>query len=173
MLIQQMIHYHNVTNTRGGMVFVDFSHAYAHISQEYILQVLEAMDFPPNSINLVATLVNEQQGRVLVNGDLPPVFEVNNGGKQCDPLFPLVYTVALEWMVSLLEQDPNYTGIKPSYSDERLSLSGFADVTCLFVSDKLADRTASERMLTCFQKASGNEVKLAKSCMTRSLVRDH
>ena len=30
-------------------------------------------------------------------------------------------------------------------------------------SDKLADRTAIERMLTCFQKASGNEVKLTKS----------
>ena len=65
--------------------------------------------------------------------------------------------------ISLLEQDPNYTGIKPPYSDEQLSLSGFADDTCLFVSDKLADRTAIERMLTCFQKASGNEVKLAKS----------
>ena len=38
-----------------------------------------------------------------------------------------------------------------------------SDDTCLFVSDKLADRIAIERMLICFQKASGNEVKLAKS----------
>ena len=80
-----------------------------------------------------------------------------------DPLFPLIYITALEGMDSLLEQDPNYTGIKPPYSDNRLSLSGFADGTCLFVSDKLADRTAIERILTCFRKASGNEVKLAKT----------
>ena len=79
--IQQMIHYHNETNTRVGMVFVDFSHAYDYNSQEYILQVLETMDFLPNFISPVATLMNEQQGRVLVNGDLSPVFEVNNGGR--------------------------------------------------------------------------------------------
>ena len=163
MLIQQMIHYHNETNTKGGMVFVDFSHAYDYISQEYILKVLETMNFPQNFIDLVATLMNEQKGRVLVNGDLSPEFEVNNGGKQGDPLFPLIYIIALEGMVSLLEQDPTYTGIKPPYSDKRLSSSGFADDTCLFVSDKLADRIAIERMLICFQKASGNEVKLAKS----------
>ena len=71
--------------------------------------------------------------------------------------------VSLEGMVSLLEQDPTYTGIKPPYNDKRLSLSGFGDDTCLFVSDELADRTAIERMLTCFQKASGNEVKITKS----------
>jgi hypothetical protein len=76
-----MIHYHNETNTRGGMVFVDVSHAYGYISQECILQVLETMDFPSNFVSLVATLMNEQHGRVLVNGDLSPVFEVNNGGK--------------------------------------------------------------------------------------------
>ena len=67
------------------------------------------------------------------------------------------YGIALEGMACLLEQDPTYTGIKPPYNDKRLSLSGFADETCLSVSDKLAVRTAIERILTCFQKASGNE----------------
>ena len=86
-----MIHYHNETNTRGGMVFVDFSHAYDYISQEYILQVLETMDFPLNFISLVATLMNEQQGRVLVNGDLSPVFGVNSGGGRATLCF-LSYT---------------------------------------------------------------------------------
>ena len=64
------------------MVFVGFSHAYDYISQEYILQVLETMEFPPNFVSLVAILMIEQQGRVLVNGDLSPVFEVNNGGNR-------------------------------------------------------------------------------------------
>ena len=52
-----------------------YSHEYDYISQEYISQ--ETMDFPPNFISLAATLMNEQKGRVLVNGDLPPEFEVN------------------------------------------------------------------------------------------------
>ena len=75
-----MIHDHDETNTRGGVVFVDFSHAQDHISQGYTLRVLETTDSPPNFISLVATLMNEQKGRVLVNGDLSPEFEVNRGG---------------------------------------------------------------------------------------------
>ena len=39
----------------------------------------------------VVEKIEEQQGRVLVNGDLSPVFEVNNGGKQGDLCF-LSYT---------------------------------------------------------------------------------
>ena len=39
--------------------------------------------------------MNGQKGRVhatvvIVNGDPSPEFEVNNGGKQGDPLFPLI-----------------------------------------------------------------------------------
>ena len=55
-------------------------------------------------------------------------------------------------MIALLEQDPKYKGIKPPYGDKRMSSSGFADDTCLFISDNLEDRLAIERMLTCFQK---------------------
>ena len=71
--------------------------------------------------------MNGQKGRVhatvvIVNGDPSPEFEVNNGGKQGDPLFPLIYT-----MVSLVEQNPTYTGVKPPYNDKRLSSSGFVE----------------------------------------------
>ena len=163
MLIQQMIHYHNETNTKGGMVFVDFSHAYDYISQEYIIAVMETMNFPPNFIGVIKTLMANQTGRVLVNGDLSPEFQVNNGGKQGDPLFPLIYIIALEGMIALLETDQNYKGITPPSSDKRLSQSGFADDTCIFVSEKMEDRIAIEQMLGCFQLASGNEVKAAKS----------
>ena len=97
MLIQQMIHCHNETNTKGGMLFVDFFHAYDYISQEYIIriQVLNTMNFPANFINLVTTLMKDQKGRVLVNVYLSPEFEVNSGGKQGGPLFPLIYIIAL------------------------------------------------------------------------------
>ena len=104
-----MIHYHNETNPRGGMVFVDFSHPYDYISQEYILQVLETMYFPPNFTSLVATLMNEQHGRVLVNGDLSPVFEVNNGGKQGDPLFPLIYILIITKKLSQKNKRCSYS----------------------------------------------------------------
>ena len=44
-----------------------------------------------------------------------------------------------------------------------MSSSEFADDTFMFISDNLEDRLAIKRVLTCFQKASGNEVKIAKS----------
>ena len=105
MLAQLMIHHCNHHSKDAGMVFIDFAHAYDFISQEYILEVLETMDFPDNFCNLIRVLMANQDGRVLVNGDLSPYFKVENGGKQGDPLFPLIYIIALEGLSALFEAD--------------------------------------------------------------------
>ena len=102
MLIQQIIHYHHHQNKTAGLLFIDFAHAYDYISQEFIMAVLEEMEFPHTFINAIKTLMTKQTGRVIVNGDLSPPFPVNNGGKQGDPLFPLIYITANEALAALL-----------------------------------------------------------------------
>ena len=76
MLIQLIIHKHYNTGAPAGLLFLDLAHAYDYISQEFIMNILETMDFPWSFRNAVATLMNQQYGRVIVNGDLSPVFPV-------------------------------------------------------------------------------------------------
>ena len=47
MLIQMIIHRHTAGKIPAGLLFVDFAHAYDYISHEFIIAILEALNFPP------------------------------------------------------------------------------------------------------------------------------
>ena len=142
---------------------MDFAHAYDYISQEYILAILDKLKFPPEFVNIVEMLMHNQTGRVLVNGDLSPSFEVNNGGKQGDPLFPMIYILALEGFNALMEAHPEYSGVTAPDGITKIKHSGYCDDCCVAVNDSESDRKALAEVLKVFEDASGNEVKKTKS----------
>jgi Reverse transcriptase (RNA-dependent DNA polymerase). len=111
MLVQQIIHRHNAEDIPGGLLFIDFAHAYDYISQEYIIRVLEEMKFPQSFLNAIKMTMTNLSARVIINGDLSPRFPVDNGGRQGDPLFPLIYVIALEGLTALIKADTLFKGI--------------------------------------------------------------
>jgi hypothetical protein len=78
MLVLQVIHHHTQTKKGAGLLFLDFAHAYDYISQEYIMEVLEALCFPKSLVNAVKMTMTAQFGRVIVNNDLTHRFDVLN-----------------------------------------------------------------------------------------------
>ena len=162
MLVQQAIHYFNQTNKAAGILSIDFAHAYDYISQEYIMEILNEFEFPPEFLNIVQLLMKNQKGRVLVNGDLSPIFDVENGGKQGDPLFPLIYIIANEGLSALLSTDSVFKGTR-SPSGTKMTHVGYADDTAIFINSNQDELDALENILRIFQAASGNEIKLPKS----------
>jgi exonuclease III len=164
MLVLQVIHHHMQTNKGAGLLFLDFAHAYDYISQEYILEVLGALDFPPSLLNAIKMMMTDQTGRVIVNNDLTWKFNVLNGGKQGDPLFPLVYIAALEGLYALMDTHPDFQGIKiPSQGiPQFLKYLGYADDTAVAIGDQ-EEGEALEDIFKVFEQASGNEIKAAKS----------
>ena len=150
------------TKKGAALVFIDFAHAYDYISQDYILRVLEALDTPPSLLNLIQMMMNSQSGRVIVNNDLSPLFPVDNGGKQGDPLFPLIYIAALEGLYALMDHDSSYKGVKIPNSDTYLTYLGYADDTATAVGSN-ADAVALTQIFGTFERASGNQIKQAKS----------
>ncbi len=111
MLIQQLIHRHTAGKTPAGLLFVDFAHAYDFISHEFILAVLEAMNFPPAFLAGIRLAMESQVGQVIANGDLTQAFPILNGGKQGDPLFPLIFITACEGMFAMLENKAPALGL--------------------------------------------------------------
>ena len=162
MLIQQLIHRHTVDKLPGGLMFVDFAHAYDYISQDYIICILEALNFPEIFIAALRLSMTDQLGQVIVNGDLTAPFPILNGGKQGDPLFPLIYIIACEGLFALLEQHPEYQGIPTPNPDIHFQNSGYADDTVLAVGSE-QDIVPIEYVLHTFETASGNRVKPLKS----------
>ena len=164
MLIMQVIHHHMHTKEGAGIIFLDFAHAYDYISQEYVMAVLTALNFPSSLLNAINMMMKDQTGRVIVNNDLTHKFPVNNGGKQGDPLFPLIYIAAMEGLYALLDNNPGIKGIKvPSPErDIRFKHLGYADDTAIAIGNK-REKEALEHTFKTFENASGNEIKAAKS----------
>jgi exonuclease III len=164
MLVLQVIHHHMQTKKGAGLLFLDFAHAYDYISQEYILEVLKVLDFPPSLLNAIKMMMTDQKGRVIVNNDLTYKFDVLNGGKQGDPLFPLVYIAALEGLYALLDTHPDFQGIKvPTQGvPQFLKYLGYADDTPVALGDD-EEGAALEMIFKVFEQASGNEIKTVKS----------
>ena len=162
MLVQQLVQQHSADSVAGGLLFLDFAHAYDFISQEYILAVLTAMNFPESFITTLKLQMTAQTSRVMVNGDLTDAFEVNNGGKQGDPLFPLIYVAAVEGLYALLEDSEDYTGILPPGATEPVTHTAYADDAVICIGS-IEDRDALTQLLAVFENASGNEVKAHKS----------
>ena len=75
--------------------------------------------------------MTDQLGQVIVNGDLTAPFPILNGGKQGDPLFPLIFIIACEGLFAMLEHHPNYQGIPTPDRSRYFKNSGYADDTVL------------------------------------------
>ena len=90
---------------------------------------MAAMRFPAILLNTISTTMKNQAGSVLVNGEASPQFQINNGGKQGDPLFPLLYVIAMEGLVALLQSHPRYMGISTPDGEEYVTSIGYADDT--------------------------------------------
>ena len=163
MLVQQIIHHHNTVAAPAGLLFLDYAHAYDYISQEYVLTVLQALNMPGALINIVATLMAGQIGSAIVNLNLTKPFKVDNGGKQGDPLFPLIYVLAMEGFVALLHSNENaYRGLLTPYGETYISVVGYADDTVIAIGSE-DDAEALPAILETFTRASGNEIKTSKS----------
>ena len=162
MLVNQMIHEHNTFDKPAGLLFIDFAHAYDYISHEYIFAVLEEMKFPKVFIDTVRMMLTNQTGRVIINQDLTDPFDINNGGKQGDPLFPLIYVIAIEGLTALLNNHPDYQGVPTPDPNVCIKHLGYADDTCIGIGRE-EDCGMIEDILRTFERASGNEIKKPKS----------
>ena len=163
MLMQMLIHHHMSRSKKAGLLFLDFAHAYDFISQEYIFEVLEAMQFPLELLKIIKISMMNQVGRVIVNSDLTHTFKVDNGGKQGDPLFPLIYIAAMEGLFALMDVNPDFQGIQaPGQRIQHFKYQGYADDTAIGISDE-SEIPAIELSLKTYELASGNEIKPAKS----------
>ena len=165
MVIQQLIHRCNAEKIPAGLLFVDAAHAYDYLSQEFLLAVLKAMKFPPLLMRAIELQMSSQVGQVMVNGDLTEPFPVTNGGKQGDPLFPLLFIIAMEGLFASLDikrQSGEYAGAPTPDPERPFMYAGYADDTVMGIGHG-DDVQVIEQVLALFERASGMEVKPSKS----------
>lgn len=80
-------------------LFVDFKQAYDSVDREKFYKILLEFDIPAKLVRLIRMSMEGTVGRVKVGGGLTEEFGISQGLKQEDGLAPMLFNLALEYVV--------------------------------------------------------------------------
>ena len=152
-LIRLMIERAARKNTKHAVVFADIMKAFDQVSHEFIYQMLATVGIPQRFIDWVKMSFKNTEVQLIVNGYLSESYSTGAGGKQGDPLFPLIFIIVMNGLIALIETDDTIQGIELPYKAGTVKIVAFADDSTFFVGDK-DDPSKYHNHLAMFRKAS-------------------
>jgi len=98
-------------------VFFDFAAAFPSISQEYLLEVLQDLGLPMETINFITNLYRMNECQVSMGGDKFQGFQITAGIRQGCPLSPLLFAIVADIMLRRLK-DKFPSAMRRAYADD-------------------------------------------------------
>jgi sorting nexin-29 len=90
-------------------IHVDFKQAYDSIQRKKLYTIMYEFGLPPKLVRLVRATVTGTEAHVKVQTELTDTFEITQGPKQGDGLAPVLFNLALEYVIRKLPADTNGT----------------------------------------------------------------
>lgn len=125
----------NSSNPDGGVVQIDFQKAFDRISHAFLIKVLEHKNFPPNIINFVKSL-EQQQGQILINHLPSATFQFHSGLRQGNPISPTLFVLAIEPYLQHIRNHTNGITLYNPLGNVKEKVIGFADDVSILFSNK-------------------------------------
>jgi hypothetical protein len=80
-------------------LFIDFKKAYESVKREVLYNILLEFGIPKKIVRLIEMCLNDMFGKVHVGKLLSDKFPIQNGLKQGDALWPLLFNFTLEYAI--------------------------------------------------------------------------
>lgn len=97
--IRQLAEKHYEYNKDLHLVFIDFKQAYESINRKELWKVLRYLDIPQKYIDLIKMCNSKTNLKIKYQQEMSEKFEVKSGLRQGDALSPMLFNIALEWVV--------------------------------------------------------------------------
>ena len=136
----------------GAIIIFDFAAAFPSVSQEYLMETLRHIGLPPNALNFVGALYDNNQCTIMHRGRSFPGFAMTSGVRQGCPLSPLLYALAAD---ALLE--------KISVSLPEVFVRAYADDTAVVLTDFWRQAPVLANIFETFADLSCLRLNTAKS----------
>ncbi|XP_019151047.1 PREDICTED: uncharacterized protein LOC109147845 [Ipomoea nil] len=156
-----------------GALKLDMAKAYDRMEWPYLRNMMMALGFHRNWVDLVMKCVTTVSYSILVNGSRSDPIIPTRGLRQGDPLSPYLFIICAEGL-SLMLQQANREGLihgcRVARGAPQVSHLFFADDSLLFFKAKEEEANEIKRCLTAYENLSGQVVNYHKSniCYSRN-----
>ena len=159
-LIQDVIHFTNLTNQKGIAIFLDFKKAFDSVEWSYLNAALELFNFGPNILNWIKIIYNDVSSCVVNNGHGSTFFPLQRGVRQGCPLSGILFVLGIELFARALKNKASIKGIR--VDDHEIKVAQYADDTTVFVRDRESVLELLD-FLREFSCQSGLEINTSKT----------
>lgn len=159
-LIQDVIHFTNLTNQKGIAIFLDFKKAFDSVEWSYLNAALELFNFGPDILNWIKIIYNDVSSCVVNNGHGSTFFHLQRGVRQGCPLSGILFVLGIELFARALKNKASVKGIR--VDDHEIKIVQYADDTTVFVRDKESVLELLD-FLREFNSLSGLEINTSKT----------
>ena len=138
-LIQDVIDYFENDNTQGAIIFLDFRKAFDTVNHNFLMRVLEKLNFGQSFIQWVKTIYNKAESCVSNNGWTSKPLQIQKGIRQGCPLSALLFLLVAEVLATNIRKDTtDALQINLKNENKYIHVSQLADDTTLFLKNENA-----------------------------------
>ena len=156
----------------GSMsIKLDMSKAFDKVEWSFLREMLLALGFHLDFVNLLYRCISTVSYSFLLNGQQFGHLKPQRGIRQGDPLSPYLFLICAEAFSCLLQEAErcgNISGVQAGADGPRISHFLFADDILLFGKATLREAQHIKSILQLYKYASGQEINLDKSAIVFS-----
>ena len=104
LIANEVIDFMLKNNNCGVLCKSDIEKAYDHVNWNFLLVVLEKMNFGQRWVGWIKWCISSAMFFVIVNGSPMGFFPSSKGLRQGDPLFPYLFVIAMEALSCFLQR---------------------------------------------------------------------
>ena len=173
-LAKELIDESRKTKQNLAVFAIDFSGAFDNISYKAIIDALLKKGFGGNFVTNIATLLTNNQSKIVINGKCKGGIKIEKSCRQGDPISPYLFIIVLDELLDSLNNNKKLKGYKAKCKGKEIKIktAAFADDCYTFLSgNKKCIKNQVmivKKILKEFEKKTGLAINVNKSELTTS-----